>query len=181
MKLSRCLQSHSVNALFSLEFHGAFSKCSTFAMSIFYSWVTAVRPNPPELALCPPHQTELSSFPALCYFSHKNILSGHNLDVREIFIYTLHLSYFLYICFESSLSMSSKICHPCEARSCYQPRTVCVLHAALRQKGSALKWGQSVSHMPLYNMKPMYTRKSLKVHFTEIPISTCYFKHFFLK
>lgn len=125
MKLSRCRRSHSVNALFSLEFHGVFSKCSTFAMSIFHSLVTAVWPGLSELALCPPHQTALSFLPALCYFSHKNILSGHNLDVREILFYTLRLSYFLYICFESSLSMSSKICRPCEARSCYQSRTVC--------------------------------------------------------
>lgn len=133
MKLSRCRRSHSVNALFSLEFHGAFSKCSTFAMSIFYSLVTAVRPGSPELALCPPHQTALSFFPALCYFSHKKILSGHNLHVREILLYTLRLSYFLYICFESSLSMSSKICRPREARSCYQPGTVCAPYRAERE------------------------------------------------
>lgn len=146
MKLSRCLQSHSLSALFSLEFHGAFSKCSTFAMSIFYSRVTAVRPSPPELALCPSHQTELSSLPALCSFSHKNILSGHNLDVREILIYMLHLSYFLYICFESSLSMSSKICHPCEAWSGYQPRTVCAPYCT-EGKGLSPRMGaEHVSH-----------------------------------
>lgn len=110
---------------FSLEFHGAFSKCSTFAMSIFYSIVTAVQPGLPELALCPPHHTALSFLPALCYFSHKNIFYRHNLDVREIVFYTLRLSYFLYISSESSLSLSSKICHPCKAWSCYQPETVC--------------------------------------------------------
>lgn len=125
MKLSCCWQSHSVNALFSLEFYGAFSKWSTFAMSIFYSTVTAVQPGLPEPYLCPPHHTELSFLPALCYFSHQNIFYRHNLDVREILFNMLLLSYFLYISSESSLSLSSKICHPCKAWSCYQPETLC--------------------------------------------------------
>lgn len=51
----------------------------------------------------------------------------------------------------------------------------------LSEKGSVLRLGQTVSDMPLYNMKPMYTRLSLRAHFTEILISTSCFKHFFLK
>lgn len=35
----------------------------------------------------------------------------------------------------------------------------------LSEKGSVLRLGQTVSDMPLYNMKPVYTRLSLRVHF----------------
>lgn len=182
MKLSRCRQSHSVNALFSLEFHGAFSKCSTFAMSVFYSLVTAVRPGSPELALCPSHQITLSFLPALCYFSHKNSLPRHNLDMCEILFYT---SLHVFLIFSIFVLNTVSWCLPKYAiharHGVVTSPGLCVLHTTLSEKGSTLPWGQSVSDMPLYNMKPMYTRLSLKVHFTEILISISCFKNFFQK
>lgn len=42
-----------------------------------------------------------------------------------------------------------------------------MLCTVLSEKGSALGWSQSMSDMPLYNMKPMYTGSLLKEDFTE--------------
>lgn len=99
-----------MNTLFSLEFHGVLSKCSTFAVSISYSLVTAVQPSSSELSLCPLNCA--FPFPCTVLFFSQNNLSRHNLNMHEILLYTLCLSYFLYICFESNPSMSSKICCP---------------------------------------------------------------------
>lgn len=176
MKLSCCRQSHSVNALFSLEFHGAFSKCNTFAMSIFYSIVTAVQPGLLELALCPPHHTALSFLPTLCYFSHKNIFTG--------IIWTcVKYSFTCYVFLIFSVLALSPASH-CLPKYVIHARHGVVTSprlCVLSEKGSVLRLGQTVSDVPLYNMKPMYTRLSLRVHFTEIPISISCFKHFFLK
>lgn len=180
MKLFCCQWSHSVNALFSLEVHGALSKCSTFAMSIFYSPVTAVQPGSSELALCPAHSTALSLLPARCYFSHRIFRPGIIWTcVKYSFTHYVFLIFSIFVLNPVSQCLPKYVVHA--KHGVVTSSGLCVLCTVLSEKGSAIGWRQSMSDMPLYNMKPMYTRPSLKEDFTEIPIFISCFKHFSLK
>lgn len=94
-----------MNTLFSLEFHGVLSKCSTFAVSISYSLVTAVQPSSSELSLCPLHSIVLSLFPALCYFYHKIICPGIIWTCVKYFFTITSFIFTLYLFWIQSLSV----------------------------------------------------------------------------